>query len=93
MDVYVALLIYAVITIVSALLWHQYLSDYVGATLGATATTVALSLFGDYLRSGHRTSDVEIAVLLTSIPAVVVSLLIGLPFRASRKARSKTSAP
>jgi len=87
MDVYVALLIYAVITTVSALLWHRYAPDYVGAALGATVTTVALVLFLDYLKSGHRTADVEIAVLITSVPALVISLLIGLPFRASRKDR------
>jgi hypothetical protein len=29
----------------------------------------------------------EIAILLTSVPAAIVSLLIGLPFRARRKAR------
>jgi hypothetical protein len=92
MDPYVGLLIYAAITTVSALLWHRYVPDYVGATLGATVSTVALFLFVDYLQSGHRTSNMEIAVLLTSVPAAVISLLIGLPFRARRKAGGKGGA-
>ena len=92
MDPSVALFIYSVITIVSAVLWHRYVPSYPGATLGATVTTVVLSLFVDYLQSGHRASNIEIAILLTSIPATIVSLLIGLPFRASRKDRGR-SAP
>jgi len=92
MDPTVGLLIYAAITTASAVLWHRYLPDYVGATLGATVSTVALFLFVDYLQSGHRASNMEIAVLLTSVPAAIVSLLIGLPFRARRKARGKGGA-
>jgi hypothetical protein len=92
MDPFVGLLIYAAITTASAVLWHRYLPDYVGATLGATVTTVGLFLFVDYLQSGHRTSNMEIAVLLTSVPAAIISLFIGLPYRARRKARGKGSA-
>ena len=93
MDPSIGLLIYAVITIVSAVLWHRYVPRYLGATLAATVTTVVLFLFVDYLQSGHRTSNIEIAILLTAIPATIVSLLIGLPFRASRKDRGGHSAP
>jgi hypothetical protein len=93
MDPYVGLLIYVAITIVSAVLWHRCLPDYVGATLAATATTVALFLFVDRLQSGHWTRNMEIAVLITSVPAAFISLLIGLPpFLARRKARGKGSA-
>ena len=93
MDAYLGLLIYAAITVASAVSWHRYVPDYVVATLGATVTTVVLFLFVDYLQSGHRASNIEIAVLLTSVPALVVSLLVGLPFRFSRKDRDKGSAP
>ena len=93
MDPSVGLLIYAVITIGAAVLWHRYVPSYVGAALGATVTTVVLFLFVDYLQSGHRASNIEIAILLTGIPATIVSLLIGLPFRASRKDRGGRNAP
>ena len=92
MDPHVALLIYAAITILSAVLWHRYVTDFVGAVLGATVTTVVLFLFVDYLQSGHRTRNIEIAVLLTSVPALVVSLVVGLIYRAMRKARDKGDA-
>ena len=88
----VGLLIYAAITIGSAVLWHRCLPSYVAATLGATVTAIVLFLFVDYVQSGHPASNIEIAVLLTGIPAAVASLLIGLPFRARRKARAKGSA-
>jgi hypothetical protein len=87
MDPAVGLLIYAVITIASAVLWHRYLAYYLFATLGATATTAALFLFVDYLQSGHWTKNIELALLLTAIPALGVSLLVGLPFRARRNDR------
>ena len=86
MDPSVGLLIYAAITIASAVLWHRYVPSYLAASLGATATTIVLFLFVDYLQSGHVTSRMEIALLLTGVPAAIASLLIGLPFRASRKA-------
>ena len=75
------------------MLWHRYVPSYPGATLGATVTTVVLFLFVDYLQSGHRTSNIEIAILLTGIPATIVSLLIGLPFLASRKDPGERDAP
>ena len=85
MDPSSGLLIYAAITIASAVLWHRYVPSYLAAALGATVTTVVLFLFVDYLQSGHVASNIEIAVLLTGVPAAIASLLIGLPFRAGRK--------
>ena len=86
MDPTVGLLIYAAIMIGSALLWHRYLPSYLVAAVGATVTTVVLFLFVDYLQSGHVTKNMEIALILTGVPAAVASLLIGLPYRATRKA-------
>jgi len=85
MDPTIGLLIYAAITVASALLWHRYVPSYLAAALGATVTTVALFLFVDYLQSGHITKNMEIALLLSGVPAAIASLLIGLPFRAGRK--------
>lgn len=81
----VGLLIYAVIVIASAVLWHRYLPSYAGAWLASVATTVALFLFIDRLQSGHWTSRMEMSILLTGVPAAIVSLLVGLAFRAIRK--------
>ena len=85
MDPTLGLLIYAAIAIGSAVLWHRYVPIYLAAALGATVTTVVLFLFVDYLQSGHVTSRMEIALMLTGIPAAIVSLLVGLPYRAKRK--------
>jgi hypothetical protein len=92
MDPFLGLLIYAAITITSAVLWHRYMPIYIAATLGATATTVVLFLFVDYLQSGHVTSRMEIALMLTGVPALIASLFIGLPFRVMRKARGEGRA-
>jgi hypothetical protein len=86
MDPTLALLVYAAITIGSAVLWHRYVPIYLVAALGATVTTIVLFLFVDYLQSGHVTTRMEIALILTGIPAAIVSLLVGLPYRAKRKA-------
>jgi hypothetical protein len=92
MDPTVGLLIYAAITIASAVLWHRYVPSYLAAALGATVTTVVLFLFVDYLQSGHITTHMEIALLLSGVQAAIASLLIGLPFRAGRKARGERRA-
>ena len=80
------LLIYAIIVIASAVLWHRYLPSYSGAWLFSVVTTVVLFLSVDRLQSGHWARNIEIALLLTAVPAAVVSALIGLVFRALRKA-------
>ena len=89
MSAELGLLIYAVIVIASAVLWHRYLPSYAGAWLASVVTTVALFLFVDRLHSGHWTSRIEIALLLTGVPAAVVSLLVGLVFRALRKEKQE----
>ena len=83
------LLIYAVIVIASAVLWHRYLPSYAGAWLASVATTVVLFLSVDRLQSGHWARNTEIALLLTAVPAAVVSALVGLAFRALRKEKQE----
>lgn len=83
------LLIYIVIVIASAVLWHRYMPSYAGAWLASVVTTVALFLFVDRLQSGHWARNTEIALLLTAVPAAVVSLLVGLAFRAIRKEKQE----
>ena len=80
-----ALVIFFGIAIISATMWHRFVSRYVQASLGATVTTVVLFQVGAYLDLGYLDKFALIAVVTSSAIALGISLLIGLPIRARRK--------
>jgi hypothetical protein len=81
------------IALISAILWHRFLPDYWAASVGATLTTVIAFQIAVFVQLGHLDPYLLVAAITTTIPASIVSLLVGLPLRARRKqARSSTNA-
>ncbi|WP_171088917.1 hypothetical protein [Usitatibacter rugosus] len=86
-----AILVFLAIAIISATLWHRFVAGFGSAVLGATITTVVLFQAAAYVEAGHLDAFAGIAAVTTAVVAVVISIVIGLPFRARRKAE-KSSA-
>lgn len=79
------LAIFFAIALVSAFLWHYFLPRNLPATFGATATTVLAFQIVDYVHLGYLEPFFLIAAATSSVVALLVSALVGLPFQARRK--------
>lgn len=88
------LLIFLAIALTSAVLWHRFLPRYTTASLGATITTVLAFQAAAFLQLGYLDPYFLIAVITSSVAALVISLVVGLPLRARRKqaAQGRTNA-
>jgi hypothetical protein len=73
------------LAIVSAALWHRYTSRFAEATLGATLTTVGVFHFIAFLYSGYLDKFFLIALFTSTLVALLLSIVVGLPIRARRK--------
>lgn len=79
------LVVFLGIAVVSAVFWHRTVRSFALSTVLASLTTVVLFQVADYLEAGHMDSFAPIAMVTSSIPAVVLSVLVGLPIRARRR--------
>ncbi len=84
----VGLVVFAAIAILSAILWHRFIRIFALATTGATVTAVVAFQYAAYLHLGYMDKFWIIAVITTSVMALVLSIVIGLPFQKYRKAGS-----
>lgn len=73
------------IAVISATLWHRFVTGYASATIGATLTTVVLFQVAAYVHAGQLDKFFIIALVTTSAMALIISALLGLPLRARRK--------
>ena len=80
------------ITLLAATAWHYYLPRYLAASIAAAVTSMVLFQLGAYVTQGHLDPFFPIAVVTSSLVALVLSLLIGLPLRARRKQQGAKSA-
>lgn len=80
------LLVFIFTALVSSLIWHRYVAAYSSAVFGATLSAVMLFQVFAYLQLGYLAPFFLIAVATSSVMAVIIALLVGLPFRARRKA-------
>ncbi|MBH2044056.1 MAG: hypothetical protein I8H87_11135 [Comamonadaceae bacterium] len=80
-----ALVVFFLIAVISATVWHHYVSRYLAAALGATGTTVVLFQAVAFLQLGHLDPFFPIAVITSSLVALPLSLLVGLPIRVRRR--------
>lgn len=79
------LLVFIFTALVSSLIWHRYVVAYSSAVFGATVSAVVIFQVFAYLQLGHLDPFFSIAVATSSVMAVIIALLVGLPFRARRK--------
>jgi uncharacterized membrane protein YccC len=86
------LLIFIATALVSAVLWHQYVSHYFAASVAATATAVVVFQVLAYIELGYVDPFALIAVATSSVVALAIALVIGLPFRARRKRKANDHA-
>jgi hypothetical protein len=80
------------IAIISATLWHRYVSRYFVAVFGATLTTVVLFQVAAYIEAGYVDPLIAIVVVVSGGIALVISALIGLPFRRRRSSSGDPSS-
>ena len=78
---------------VSALVWHYFVRAYAIAVIGATASTVVLFQVAVFVQLGYIDPFFLIAAVTSSGVAVVIALVIGLPYRARRKQHAQERAP
>jgi hypothetical protein len=81
----VGLIIFVVLAVIAALLWHRFVATYTRALIGATATAVIGFQVAAYIHLGHLDPFFIIAAAASSAPAAAIAFLVGLPFRAHRK--------
>ena len=85
------LIILTIIALASALIWHWLVTHYVTAVIGATITTVPAFQAAAYFHLGYLDPFFLVAMITSSMMAAVISLLVGLPFRALRKSYAADS--
>ena len=85
-------LIFVAVALVSAVLWHQYVSNYLVASLAASVTAVVVFQVLAYIHLGYLDPFALIAVVTTSAVALAIALAIGLPIRARRKRKADDHA-
>jgi hypothetical protein len=81
----VGLIIFFAIALGCAAIWHAFLPRYLAASFGATVTTVLTFQGVTFVQLGHLDPFFLIAAVTTSAIALLISLLVGLPFQARRK--------
>ena len=79
------ILIFSGIAIASAAVTHLLIKDYLKASLTATLIAVVLFQIAVYIDLGYLDAFFIIAMITTGIGALIISLLIGIPFNIYRK--------
>jgi hypothetical protein len=79
------LIIFTIITLGSALVWHWLIAHYVSAVIGATITAVMTFQVAAYFYVGYLDPFFLVALVTSAIVAAVIALLVGLPFRERRR--------
>lgn len=80
-----SVLVLLAVSLLSAVAWHRYCAVFGTAVLGATATSTVVFQLAATWRLGHADKFVLVAVVVTAAVAFVISLLVGMPFRARRR--------
>ena len=73
------------IAVVSAIAWHILLRSFLLATLLATSTSVVLFQIAAYLHVGYLDPFFLIAVAISSVICLFVSVAVGMLVRGSKK--------
>ena len=81
----IGLIVFLGIGLGSALAWHWLMTSFVRAVVGATITTGIVFQIAAYIHLGYLDPFFVIAAVTSTAMAAVISLLVGLPFRARRK--------
>ena len=79
------ILIFGVISIISATIWHTFLIRFSIAILGAAITAAFAFQFFSYIKFGYLDPFFVISIFTTTIAAFVIAIFVGLPFRVWRK--------
>ena len=87
-----AILVFFAISLVSAIAWHYFVPTLASATIGATISAVVAFQCAVALEQGYFSPYLLIGVVVSSVPAAVISLLIGLGMR-SKRSKEGSSAP
>lgn len=72
-----ALVVFAVITIASAMISHVKIKSYWRATILATLVSVVLFQVIAYINLGYLDPFILIAIVITGVVALLISMLIG----------------
>jgi hypothetical protein len=83
------LLVFLLLTLISAVLWHRFLPKYSIAVVGAMLSAVLLFQGVAFVQLGYLDPFAPIAALTSGGMALIVSLLVGLPIRARRRANAE----
>lgn len=71
-------IIFLLIAIASALVWHRWCARRLWAVVGATGTTVLVFQGLALWQLGHLDPFALVAVVMTLVPAALVAALVGL---------------
>ena len=80
------LFVLILLAVVSGVLWHYLVRNYALAVVGATVSTVVVFQVIAFLQLGYLDPFFLIAAVTSGGLALVVTLLVGLPVRARRRA-------
>ena len=79
-----ALGLFVLLGVACAWVWHRRVSGFMGATFGATLSTVLLFQVAAFIQAGGWHPLAGIAAGLSAIPAFVIALLVGAALRWQR---------
>jgi hypothetical protein len=71
------LVIFGIITITSAAIWHSFVTDYILAVLGATVSSVIVFQVVAFIYAGFLDPFFIIAMITTGIVSFIIALVIG----------------
>ncbi|HEX5371705.1 MAG TPA: hypothetical protein VFW84_03120 [Aquabacterium sp.] len=83
-----AVIVFLLVALASALVWHRQCARRTLAVVGATVTTVLAFQALAYLHLGHVDPFFVIAMAVSSVPAALISLAVGLLMRKPGAAHS-----
>lgn len=81
------LLVLLSVSVVSAVAWHWRVARYPRAAVGGASTAAAAFQVLAALHAGYFDPFWPIALVISFFPALIVSLLVGLPWRARHESR------
>jgi len=87
------LFVLLVMAVVSAMLWHRFVARYAIAVVGATLSTVVAFQVIAFVQLGYLDPFFLIAAVTSGCLALLIAIVIGLPFRARRSRVVATAAP
>ncbi|MCP3890099.1 MAG: hypothetical protein GY702_14700 [Desulfobulbaceae bacterium] len=78
------IIIFGLINVVSALLWHTFVRIFFLAVVGAAVTTTVTFLAAAYIQAGYLDPFFEIAIYVSGVISLAASVAIGVPFYIKR---------